>query len=135
MREFKFRAFDKKNKEMFYASFKDIVSGIGTELPNENSHIFNYYKNEDYDREIIVMQWTGLLDKNGKEIYEGDIVRIKYPYGGNFANTVGRVFYWQEEGAFYHGNSAGRPPKRMWEYSEVIGNIFENPELIKESEL
>lgn len=82
--------------------------------------------------EYEVMQFTGLLDKNGKEIYEDDIVRIRHPrdVGGDFEDTVGRVFYDDELGGFYHGNSEGRPPKRFWEYCEVIGNIYENPELI-----
>ena len=76
---------------------------------------------------------TGLHDRAGKEIWEGDIVRIQHPEdkGGDFGDTVGHVFWWGEEGAFYHGNSSGRPPKRMWEYCEVLGNVYENGDLLK----
>jgi uncharacterized phage protein (TIGR01671 family) len=83
----------------------------------------------DYDN---LMQYTGLKDKNGKKIYEGDIVNIKHPQdiGGDFGNTNGQVFWDEQEGYWCHSNQSGRPPKRMWEYCEVIGNIYENQELL-----
>lgn len=78
-----------------------------------------------------VGQYIGKKDKKGKLIFDQDIVRIKYPKGGDFENTIGRVFFDEDEAQFYHGNTKGRPPKRMWEYAEVIGNMFENPDLVK----
>jgi len=80
-----------------------------------------------------VTEFTGLTDKSGKEIWEGDIVRINHPEDrtGDFTNAVGEVFWWDEEGGWYHGNNHGRPPKRMWDYVEVIGNVYENPELMR----
>jgi uncharacterized phage protein (TIGR01671 family) len=80
---------------------------------------------------LELIQYTGLKDKNGVEIYEDDIIEgfdPKYLGGDRY---VGRVFYWDEEAAFYHGFHEGRPPKRMWKDVKVIGNIYENPELIK----
>jgi hypothetical protein len=76
-----------------------------------------------------VMQDIGKKDIKGNLIFDQDIVRIKYPNGGDFANTIGRVFWDEDECNFYHGNDKGRPPKRMWGYSEVIGNVFETPKL------
>src|SRR5579864_1711158 len=88
----------------------------------------------DADDGVVLMEWTGFRDTQGKEIWEGDIVRINHPADltGDFTNAVGDVFWWDEEGGWYHGNNHGRPPKRMWEYVEVIGNIYEHPELLEE---
>lgn len=81
-----------------------------------------------------LLEYTGLKDRNGQEIFEGDVVRINHPHDltGDFTNAIGQVFWWDEEGGWYHGNGNGRPPKRMWKYVEVIGNVYEHPELLKE---
>jgi len=71
------------------------------------------------------MQYTGLKDKNGKEIYEGDIVKIE----GFINHVVGF-----EDGAFRWMNVGPYLPiaERISEREcEVIGNIYENPELLK----
>ena len=80
-----------------------------------------------------VGQFTGLCDKNGTRIFEGDIVKINHPddLTGDFTNAMGCVFYDINEGCFYHRNNNERPPKRMWEHVEVIGNIHDNPELLE----
>lgn len=69
-----------------------------------------------------VSQFTGLIDKNGKKIFEGDIVKgIFYGFPlpiENFVLTIG----WQEDVAGYKAN--------YFEDVEVIGNIHDNPELI-----
>lgn len=131
MREIKFRAWDSELKQMITEGMilvngKLITNKIRTEEPFQKGQLIY----PDWE----LMQFTGLQDKNGKNIYEGDIVRIQHPHdvGGDFMNTLGRVFWY--EGAFYHGNQNGRPPKRMWEYCEVVGNVFENPELLKGEE-
>lgn len=121
MREIKFRVWNKKAKQMEYITPFDNGADWGDEIciPND-------------DKNSIVMQFTGLKDFNGKEIYDSDIVNIKHPddKGGDFENTNGMVFWDEREGGWYHGNSEGRPPKRMWEYAEVVGNIWENTELL-----
>ena len=99
MREIKFRAWDKSHKEMF---FIDNIFWIKESKWVENMRL-------GYGE---LMQYTGLKDKNGKEIYEGDIINMS---GANFPVTY-------ESQSFY--------PSLMY-LGEVIGNIYNNPELIK----
>lgn len=120
MREIKFRAWNELRKKMFKPfSLYEYVNG-----------------NLDYDKEVetspvfpvgtVFLQFTGLKDKNGKEIYEGDILerktieeRCKVIYlDGCFA-----LYPIPNNGDIYH----------CWMISdeEVIGNIYENPELLE----
>lgn len=76
----------------------------------------------------IVMQFTGLLDKNGKEIYEGDILKYKF----SVLSGIDEVIF--TDGAFilkndYIAETGLRTVKNVSDYCEVIGNIYENPEL------
>lgn len=86
------------------------------------------------DDECIISQFTGLLDKNGKEIYEGDIVKNRFGILFKFVvidllalgfETIGK-----NRGIIAQGNNTNKwscIPEKV----EVIGNIYENPELLK----
>lgn len=105
--------------------------------------------NEDLISEILLnavryepMQCTGLEDKNGRLIYEGDIVRVFYDhFDGNFTEreVVGPVVWecgtWivKEEEIGWFLNHAPEYDETHWESDavEVIGNIHENPELLE----
>ena len=120
MREIKFRAWFEKFKEIYTVKMID--------LQKEIAYFDKYNYRSFYD--IDLMQYTGLKDKNNKEIYEGDILsdgNDEKPYKVIFENGSFRAEF---EGDFE-------------EYSfdlidivaqgcEVVGNIYENPELIKE---
>jgi len=81
------------------------------------------------DEEFIIMLFTGLKDKNGKEIYEGDIIEFKK--SGAHETTVVKIVF--SEGR-YLGRHDGDPDKFYYDihYSnkKIIGNIHENPELL-----
>ncbi len=80
------------------------------------------------------MQFTGLKDKNGREIYEGDVIEISGGYEGSEVDpTKARVFF--KDGAFqtdFHNALIRIALPGNW-LVEVIGNIYENPELVQAS--
>lgn len=73
------------------------------------------------DLNCVMMQWTGLHDRNGKPIYEGDILKQILTNAITMDDFHGYRFMWGED-QLCRANA---------EYGEVIGNIHENPELLK----
>ena len=145
MREIKFRAWDKSNKRWLtmddfgqhicYAAFGCDDKGLDTVRLGGTRE----------DEDIEWLQYTGLLDKNGKEIYEGDVLCIpEYPTESNpmGESSLGVVRFMH--GAFgwemldYKGQPTGQFDTFMgWngyvdtlQEEEIIGNIYETPDLI-----
>ena len=108
MREIKFRVWV-KNKEYM----KTTKAAVNTII---SYFILDSSEKEDY----VLMQYTGLKDKNGKEIYEGDIVKTKFGNGKVFMR-LGCWFIENQKELGYYSNYE----------LEVIGNIYENPELLE----
>lgn len=137
-REIKFRAWFAQQNRMIYLGSPKNDTALWIEergwdavdhLMGKPESICSNYNNEN--PENILMQYTGLKDKNGKEIYEGDI--MSWRGNGNTDNTkLSCVIY---EGAAF--NVVGKTWSCRWnldEYNEsyeVIGNIHENPDLLK----
>ncbi len=131
MREIKFRAWDRDKNNMLDPGY---ISLDGSGLQSYFNEAEELWYHNDID--IILLQYTGLKDKNGKEIYEGDIldrndkllcvvtfedgkfgwnIRYKNPELNQRQDYFGRSYANQEEASKL----------------EVIGNIYENPELLK----
>ena len=143
MREIKFRGWDSKYS---YMNYKVLVGNLDDQDDNYTAHAawIDPFK-VDYDCEphwcnfdehssLILMQYTGLKDKNGKEIFEGDILEFKiYDFNlnrngwtvrGQVKFACGQFVAFNIEGlceVLAHGTS----------HMEVIGNIHENPELLE----
>ena len=117
----RYRAWDKETKTM---------NGMAEIYRNRNQEI----ELRPRDEKIILMQSTGLKDKNGKEIFEGDIIRYnidvvdikRHPTLGFYTVLDGR------EGFFGDGMSIDDFEEGAKEFSktaEIIGNIYENPDM------
>ena len=83
----------------------------------------------------IAQQYTGLTDSNDKEIYEGDILKIHYDVGGDVIGQVlyeadegGYIFQWERKGPNQHHINLNCD---LAFESVIVGNILENPELLK----
>lgn len=134
-REIKFRAWDKESSQMIYATdgnlsdfFFDFTSERNLRLFTRPSEDHEGEYPEERDQEM--MQYTCLKDKNGKEIYEGDIMEWV---------TQRSVVEWDDYGCFSIAFQASAGSEVLTEilgnyakYSLVIGNIYENPELLED---
>ena len=135
MREILFRGKDEGTKEWVY--------GYYYENPAQFHMGKEYYIFDDktISRYSVIPetigQYTGLTDKNGTKIFEGDIIKAQDDiFGSPFCNGItGKVVY--EETAFFI--EPKDPMETQWLFNEcavyeVIGNIYDNPELLKERE-
>jgi uncharacterized phage protein (TIGR01671 family) len=117
---FKFRAWDKERKIIDYFDFNEIFEA-GSEYCKTILDI-KPLSHDDY----IWMQCTGLKDKNGKLIFEGDIISPDY------FNVFTGLVYWENGGFFVKNLSVKESPRYGIEDDYIIiGNKFENPDLLK----
>jgi uncharacterized phage protein (TIGR01671 family) len=110
-RQIKFRAWDTRNSRFVFDP--------------------DIYSSQQYHKRFTLEQFTGLLDKNGKEIYEGDVLAdAKSIYRPQVVFEDGRFAF-----AFTYENGHDVAPCQEWYITnnqlEVIGNIHENPELLE----
>lgn len=150
---FRFRILEKEDKVMYevdalgYSSYDPFAEGKSRliMIPSGIYNSFAYNKQCLYDSEKFSepMQCTGLKDKNGKLIYEGDIVKRTKFKNGNI--SIGKVIYCEDE-ARYKILISDNDKYSYKDYTkivnlydvayhlEIIGNTYENPELLEEKE-
>ncbi len=134
MREIKFRAWDKDKKVMHY-DFQFIKSGEGIGqfillISDKEDNVVKQQNPYPVDR-FEIMQYTGLKDKNGKEIYEDDILQW------DDEDEVTQVIVECSRGEFIF--LIINDPYNLWKETDmsyadefkIIGNIYENPELME----
>lgn len=115
MREIKFRAYFECSGLMESFDFNDVYDDAFSDGEIGSDYGTVYLKPD-----VKVMQYTGLKDKNGVEIYEGDVLR-------QFTQHLVVMYH---DAAFWAG---GYQLRERWHSElEVIGNIYDNPELLKE---
>lgn len=142
MRTIKFRAWDKEYEKMTYFDDEDyeynppLVFRLD-QVFKKNSNYDDYedFEYNDITDKVEVMQYTGLHDKNGKEIYEEDIVFIKGDT--ELLDIKGKVEYSNGFAQYIITNTGDiineAEPLGDYEDIEVIGNVFENKELLNET--
>lgn len=118
MRPIKFKAWDKAKKEWIFGWPFHVIGEVAL------FDLLKQYSLENLN-DIEVVQFTGLLDKNAKEIYDGDILAREY-----FSHWV---VCWKDAG--FHLYNVCNPQQTFVLFNpwgrEVIGNIYENPELLE----
>ena len=138
MRDIKFRVYDKYNKEMLYDAQNTYDLGCTGDNIIMEDCFGDLLENEYYE----VMQYVGLKDKNSKEIYEGDILQFKGNYQdkrkfvvfydkmkAGFFLTPTHFYDWKiEQNSYIRGDFINAKNK------EVVGNIWDNPELLESEE-
>lgn len=135
-RDIKFRLWSKIGKKFIETDNPDLDFVI-----NNNGYLYSieYCYGETCilpQMDTEVLQFTGLKDRNGKEIYEGDILKYNFPYDGRLKH-VSPVKFLETEASFgikdRYGNEIPLYTISANNYFEVIGNIYENKNLLEEN--
>ena len=124
MKEIKFRAWNENERKWSYFDLRGLL--IGDKEITE-AHL----------RLVHRTQFTGLLDKDRKEIYDGDIVDCMAAKAGKYRNATGKVIWSQSSAIFSGAWKLENISNSLWledvltKDIQIIGNVYRNPELLK----
>lgn len=138
-REIKFRAWDKRFNLMLYPDnfYNEYISADGKviEIEEWSDYSGGGFHTNDVSQDYILMQYTGLKDKNGKEIYEGDILKGHYWVNGESNRIIGYVEFGYGSFVLYGVRKYKGLIKMPDSSFEIIGNIYEHSHLLEREEL
>ncbi|MGV3043523.1 YopX family protein [Staphylococcus rostri] len=131
-----FRVWDEKDKRMLYpGDYTMEIDDYGVHVLGNHNQVISV------DEDESIMCSTGVVDREGVEVYEGDIIRTQSPITDeNRPEPTGVVEYWKGRATFsmvINENKDGYPLHQLIKNGisiVVVGNKYENPELLKEDE-
>lgn len=132
MRDIKFRAWDNEehcmvhNFEMYQQHERKWIDNEGLTETDNSLPVSTHWSYYEEAPELELMQYTGLHDKNGEEIYEGDILRYK--------DGITSIEFNVREVSWFASNDNANLRYIVDFGGEIIGNIYESPELLETKE-
>lgn len=128
-REIKFRIWDTKEEKFIVNETDRLANGDTKKCMSERIDFFEKSVEINANERYIILEYTGLIDKKNREIYEGDIIQFRHPFDGRIIEKTSVVYLKGQASFGIIDKSTNELPlyKITTEnYAEVIGNIYEN---------
>ena len=120
IRDIKFRAWDENTLKMYYSYFDSDINDDSREY-----HPISFAIGYKGRKNIILLQFTGLTDSNGKDIYEGDIIEYtQHHFNTDMVKIKRKIVKWNYDRWNIYQTNAGESNIK------VIGDIYERPEIL-----